>query len=70
MCVWEYLGEEEDGEVALFSVDSSDLPISSDPLLEERFPKMMNDFINFPFFSLHHLNGTDFFFKLALPYSH
>lgn len=65
-CVCEYLGEEEDGEVVLFSVDSSDPPISSDPLLEERFPKKMNDFGNFPFFPPPHKLHRIFFNSLYL----
>lgn len=52
MRVCEYLGEGADGEVVLFSVDSSDLPISSDPLLEEQFPKKTESLIYSPLFLL------------------
>lgn len=68
VCVCEYLGEEEDAEVELFSVDSLDPPTSSDPLLEEQFPKKMNSFITFPLFFLYHLSCTEK--KNRLPYSH
>lgn len=71
MCVCEYLGEGADEEVVLFSVDSSDPPISSDPLLEELFPKETKSLIYFPL-SPFYISCTEEKIKyfLFLPYSH
>lgn len=67
MCASEYLGEGADGEVVLFSVDSLDPPISSDPLLEGQFPKRTKFLIYFPFFLSTYAAKQSFLF---LPYSH